>query len=473
MRRAATSSRGSIPAGAGEPWGEATEPPYARVYPRGCGGAIAEKLGVSKRTGLSPRVRGSLVPWQAHGLRLGSIPAGAGEPRQGGGAPRAQWVYPRGCGGAGLQRLGMVARVGLSPRVRGSRPRTAMMRSSTGSIPAGAGEPAGTGCSETTRAVYPRGCGGAKVGGEPEAQERGLSPRVRGSPGRLVAGASERGSIPAGAGEPTWPGGCSRLSGVYPRGCGGADLARWMLETEWGLSPRVRGSPRCPYVIVFHRGSIPAGAGEPHGNSLEVSREWVYPRGCGGATAAERFQVRIPGLSPRVRGSLSAFVSVTVNVGSIPAGAGEPNPPASRRRWWWVYPRGCGGATSTGRGNLRCPGLSPRVRGSRSDRVAERSTAGSIPAGAGEPLELRAGGWDEPVYPRGCGGAAFKSASGGVLTGLSPRVRGSHGPGRAARPGRGSIPAGAGEPTSTRSRSGPRRVYPRGCGGAWYYRRAP
>ena len=54
--------------------------------------------------------------------KRGSIPACAGEPLgQAGGGKRLE-VYPRVCGGTAILGLEIVAREGLSPRVRGNQP---------------------------------------------------------------------------------------------------------------------------------------------------------------------------------------------------------------------------------------------------------------------------------------------------------------------------------------------------------------
>ena len=124
----------------------------------------------------------------------------------------------------------------------------------------------------------------------------------------------DSGSIPACAGEPTIrPFGSDRLDRrVYPRVCGGAPCA------------------------------LKSGG-------ANVCR--VYPRVCGGAKRCSDACVTFkPGLSPRVRGSLCGCVMVTV-----------PG--------WRVYPRVCGGAPrwrDRRRWVVR-QGLSPRVRGSRSE----------------------------------------------------------------------------------------------------------
>ena len=51
------------------------------VYPRVCGGAIVTTRAELHAEGLSPRVRGSQLEIGFVQIRLGSIPACAGEPR--------------------------------------------------------------------------------------------------------------------------------------------------------------------------------------------------------------------------------------------------------------------------------------------------------------------------------------------------------------------------------------------------------
>ena len=70
----------------------------------------------------------------------------------------------------------------------------------------------------------------------------GLSPRVRGSQVNHQTGTSYTRSIPACAGEPTWPSSQMIESGVYPRVCGGAPIRTLKYKIAKGLSPRVRGS---------------------------------------------------------------------------------------------------------------------------------------------------------------------------------------------------------------------------------------
>ena len=179
---------------------------------------------------------------RAHVRYLGSIPACAGEPTPRTGGRPASRVYPRVCGGADICPDLIFGYQGLSPRVRGSRPRVPWSCPVFGSIPACAGEPPRSHAPRPGRRVYPRVCGGAPEHGAALWREWGLSPRVRGSPSVVWGASCRTGSIPACAGEPTvnpWP---RPIRRVYPRVCGGAAILDKITRSNKGLSPRVRGS---------------------------------------------------------------------------------------------------------------------------------------------------------------------------------------------------------------------------------------
>ena len=198
---------------------------------------------MSTSSGLSPRVRGSLINCSAVQPPKGSIPACAGEPSDARKVGKSLQVYPRVCGGAVEKNIIVPPELGLSPRVRGSRLARIRAAINGGSIPACAGEPSAIRTSWRTIPVYPRVCGGASL------------PCVKDT--RCLR------SIPACAGEPVPDIHRDVGLGVYPRVCGGAAQLRTRPPNASGLSPRVRGSlfaagaPRSP-----HR-SIPACAGEP------------------------------------------------------------------------------------------------------------------------------------------------------------------------------------------------------------------
>ena len=202
VREARHPVRRSIPARAGEPRTAPCRGPVRRVYPRACGGTfefLAREFG---ENGLSPRVRGNLLPHLRPGPHRGSIPARAGEPTS---RPRSgsyRRVYPRACGGTVSVDPDLPEIYGLSPRVRGNRFVDTGAGTPYGSIPARAGEPDGLVVKRLGVQVYPRACGGTCAPyGRPE-QLLGLSPRVRGNQAEDPATPSSERSIPARAGEP-------------------------------------------------------------------------------------------------------------------------------------------------------------------------------------------------------------------------------------------------------------------------------
>ena len=233
-------------------------------------------------------------------------------------------------------------------------------------------------------------------------------------------------SIPARAGEPH----ADRLdlprTAVYPRPCGGTVMLWHEKKKEWGLSPPVRGNPEREFWRYMGRGSIPARAGEPSLGACVCQLVGVYPRPCGGTLSELPTTSSGYGLSPPVRGNRGSAVPLLIRHGSIPARAGEPRPElpgANRRR---VYPRPCGGTAGYSAAAGCWRGLSPPVRG-------------NLPA---IPQPPAAGG----VYPRPCGGTETTNPGQHYPKGLSPPVRGNlHRIIRWNRKLR-SIPARAGEP---------------------------
>ena len=130
-------------------------------------------------------------------------------------------VYPRVCGGTRLPGNPFCVFVGLSPRVRGNHLVCPLLLKHERSIPACAGEPRRPRKAGCSGKVYPRVCGGTGYKSQPVARGDGLSPRVRGNPGRSLSGSGRTGSIPACAGEPCRSGRFRPMIAVYPRVCGG------------------------------------------------------------------------------------------------------------------------------------------------------------------------------------------------------------------------------------------------------------
>ena len=151
---------------------------------------------------------------------------------------------------------------------------------------------------------------------------------------------------------------------------------------------------------------------------------------------------------------------------SIPACAGEAQSATTAGHSYKVYPRVCGGSLQR---KLLRPvrgGLSPRVRGKPGCKPARRPGRGSIPACAGEAFAHLGSDAIQPVYPRVCGGSAVVAPPPGPMAGLSPRVRGKRASARLSAPATGSIPACAGEAMAIPPFTKSWRVYPRVCGGS-------
>ncbi len=153
-------------------------------------------------------------------------------------------------------------------------------------------------------------------------------------------------------------------------------------------------------------------------------------------------------------------------LGSIPASAGEPSMPTRRCLPRRVDPRVCGGAYLVSIAMLDSEGRSPRLRGSH--RLASQGGGGkgSIPASAGEPSTTASCNARRRVDPRVCGGAPSWPASPSLNAGRSPRLRGSHDADDPEARDGGSIPASAGEPQLRRALCRAAGVDPRVCGGA-------
>ena len=198
----------------------------------------------------------------------------------------------------------------------------------------------------------------------------------------------------------------------------------------------------------------------------------VYPRVCGGTRQRQRLVWRAEGLSPRVRGNHLGNAGRCDVPGSIPACAGEPTSSTLPSSGWRVYPRVCGGTIVYICAGGIVSGLSPRVRGNHVGRTGVVNHYRSIPACAGEPVLVGDVLYQHRVYPRVCGGTYQCAGPGPGREGLSPRVRGNQRNIERGELYEGSIPACAGEPNGVVGVNVVNAVYPRVCGGTAVGRRA-
>ena len=238
-----------------------------------------------------------------------------------------------------------------------------------------------------------------------------------------------------------------------------------MAEHPSGLSPRVRGNHLFLKCLSWPTRSIPACAGEPQSTRCHTNAKWVYPRVCGGTASTPVQARRGGGLSPRVRGNRTEADDDRLRERSIPACAGEPVTETDAGVILEVYPRVCGGTQIERYGRRELSGLSPRVRGNPCTPSTWAGFFRSIPACAGEPPLERRKASGRAVYPRVCGGTQNMVYVWGHCAGLSPRVRGNHVKTIKTHRDERSIPACAGEPEVRSAATRAKKVYPRVCGG--------
>ena len=332
--------------------------------------------------------------------------------------------------------------------------------------------------------VYPRACGATVNPRLTSSTAWGLSPRMRGNRDQGRPRSIGKGSIPAHAGQPVTDSDSRSRRRVYPRACGATEIRKHGLTLTQGLSPRMRGNHQSTQARSYAGGSIPAHAGQPLVVDGDAEDAGVYPRACGATAMGFMLALSEKGLSPRMRGNLRQIIRRAGVRGSIPAHAGQPSIAGDIMHYYKVYPRACGatlrcshsfaivrvypracGATlgRTGSDGVE-GGLSPRMRGNPPDYETGELTAGSIPAHAGQPSSSASIRARFRVYPRACGATWERASFPEQATGLSPRMRGNRRQARRAGAGRGSIPAHAGQPKSNGRCIVRPGVYPRACG---------
>ena len=245
LRDIRAARRGCIPACAGEAWSALSSRSPAGVHPGVCGGSAVYICGAVAGQGASPRVRGKPRYRRRRRSSRGCIPACAGEARGRRNAPQATQVHPRVCGGSDARRARLAQFLGASPRVRGKRAccwrgpaspgcipacageATAVARRvdaalAYGCIPACAGEAAISAGLPRSARVHPRVCGGSHEVELRRLDMEGASPRVRGKPLRGLGAGRRDGCIPACAGEAASFAAPVPAVGVHPRVCGGS-----------------------------------------------------------------------------------------------------------------------------------------------------------------------------------------------------------------------------------------------------------
>ncbi len=171
--------------------------------------------------------------------------------------------------------------------------------------------------------------------------------------------------------------------GAHPRDCGersiGADTAR----KAAGSSPRLRGTRYRDATELRVWGLIPATAGNARRPSMLRTRTRAHPRDCGERRRSVPFDVPAMGSSPRLRGTLSQPHNLIEIRGLIPATAGNATARGGNQSWDRAHPRDCGERSEYAGRKRDGSGSSPRLRGTQHDYYPNDVDLGLIPATAG------------------------------------------------------------------------------------------
>ena len=169
----------------------------------------------------------------------------------------------------------------------------------------------------------------------------------------------------------------------HPRVCGEHWLPSCSRLSNWGSSPRMRGTPK----------RTPPPPRPPR----------IIPAYAGNTSHILRWRGAIMGSSPRMRGTRLKGSYHMPTFGIIPAYAGNTCPKLAASMLHRDHPRVCGEHTASTQVLRRSLGSSPRMRGTLLRVRAERQSTGIIPAYAGNTNWMRSLAEYERDHPRVCG----------------------------------------------------------------------
>ncbi len=292
----------------------------------------------------------------------------------------------------------------------------------------------------------------------------GSSPRLRGTLGASMWQNCFGRFIPAPAGN-TRPN-LSILSPptVHPRACGEHIAVIANLASACGSSPRLRGTLRHHRIGSLKLRFIPAPAGNTLGTSISSGIITVHPRACGEHSCANATAGFSAGSSPRLRGTPSHAAFIDFERRFIPAPAGNTRVSHPDCVPHAVHPRACGEHGTKSWWTCIISGSSPRLRGTPIKIKETAVDRRFIPAPAGNTTPRTTSPITCAVHPRACGEHFGASCSPGAVRGSSPRLRGTHLQAQALEHCSRFIPAPAGNTGSALGRGSAAAVHPRACG---------
>ena len=336
--------------------------------------------------------------------------------------------------------------MGLSPLARGNRTRALAAGSTSGPIPARAGQPWSHKKPPCQEWAYPRSRGATLSTGSTGVPRAGLSPLARGNQSSASWSGLIRGPIPARAGQPHSPLQLRRWHRAYPRSRGATHQRDEVIDSIMGLSPLARGNRAGTRTKDCVEGPIPASAGQPRPFQSTPAGHRAYPRSRGATSWSISTASRTTGLSPLARGNRQTGSRQRFAGGPIPARAGQPTVRRGGRLDKRAYPRSRGATWRRASSFMATMGLSPLARGNRLLPALDGDAAGPIPARAGQPSARAATAAGHGAYPRSRGATSTSGIELSALQGLSPLARGNLGQLSYVRVKKGPIPARAGQP---------------------------
>ncbi len=414
--------------------------------------------------GLSPLARGNRKMKAIASFSIGPIPARAGQPLHRPRRAAARRAYPRSRGATGCDGFHFSLLPGLSPLARGNHARGSKQRHAAGPIPARAGQPKILSRQREPIWAYPRSRGATMAPGPGTVSRAGLSPLARGNPIIQAMTVTCRRPIPARAGQPPVEFIHRNGIGAYPRSRGATYRSTGSAPHLRGLSPLARGNRKDSRMYWKVTGPIPARAGQPVAASRCRTPRRAYPRSRGATHGEVSVCMARPGLSPLARGNRIDARVFGVDLGPIPARAGQPTMRTSSLPATGAYPRSRG-ATVVPPCVRRCsPGLSPLARGNPMGGGAAGDQCGPIPARAGQPCGKPPPQTSPGAYPRSRGATDGSARCRLTQSGLSPLARGNLFKSAIGSIFFGPIPARAGQPAPGAEHPSLARAYPRSRG---------
>ena len=213
-----------------------------------------------------------------------------------------------------------------------------------------------------------------------------------------------------------------------------------------------------------HRRFIPAHAGNAGRARSPSARPPVHPRACGERMGKILTPLQACGSSPRMRGTRGLVDQVERCDRFIPAHAGNAYGCSLSPVTRSVHPRACGERFRHAAHHPLLSGSSPRMRGTHDFLTIHRPDNRFIPAHAGNASCLCLHEALCAVHPRACGEREWAAAARQSTSGSSPRMRGTRKPENATTTRLRFIPAHAGNATRNTTTRLLVSVHPRACG---------